>query len=263
MTMTPSRALFAASMIALGITGLVNADFAMVWQHVPTNLPGRTPLAYACAIFEIVAGAGLLWYRTQRAATGVLFPYMLAWLVLLVVPPIIKAPTSVGDWGTFGEIGSMTAGAWYLFATRNDPSARGSTTGMIAARWLLVLTLPMLGVEVIVDAVAAGTAVMQPWLRALPHPAWWAILTGVGSLATCLALLAGIWPRLAATLEAAMVTLIGVVYWAPVLHTGRTATTAFIITLLVAGGIGLVADSYRRTPWLATGQPVWRIDPAN
>lgn len=94
---------------------------------------------------------------------------------------------------------------------------------------------------------------MQPWLQQLPWPAGWAILTGIGSLAACLALLFGVWPRLAATLEAAMVTLIGLLYWAPDLYTGRTATTAFIITLLVAAGIGLVADSYRGSAWFARG----------
>ncbi len=86
----------------------------------------------------------------------------------------------------------------------------------------------------------------------------WACFTGVCSIATALALLFGVWPRLAASMEAMMLGLITVAYWTPALHTGRTATTAFIISALIAAAVWLVADTYRGLPWLATGRPVWR-----
>lgn len=250
-TLQPSRIFFAAAMIALGVTGLVNGDFALVWQNVPAHLPGRTLLAYLCAAIEIVAGIGLLSRRTLQPACAVLFGFMLAWLVLLVLPPVVRAPLDAHAWGGIGEMGAMTAGAWCLFAAHAGAGKSkylgfaAGHSGTHGARWLLVIALAGLGVEVIVAAVQAGDAVMQPWLHRLPWPTAWAVLTGVCSIAACLALLCNVVPRLAATLEAAMVALIGLVYWAPVLHTGRTATTAFIITLLVAAGIWLVADSYR------------------
>lgn len=249
-TLQPSRLFFAACMIALGITGLVNGDFALVWQHVPAHLPGRTVLAYLCAVIEIVLGLGLLFERTLRPAVRILFPYMVLWLVLLQVPGVIHAPGDTGSWGSVGEIAIITAGAWCLFAT--------GAGGIGAARWLLIVALPMIGVEVIVDAVSAGNKVMQPWLQVLPDPMAWACLTGAGSIATALALLFGIWPRFAATVEAAMLGLITVTYWTPDLYTGRTATTAFIISALIAAGVWVVADTYRGLPWLATGQPVWK-----
>lgn len=249
-TLQPSRLLFAAALVALGITGLVNGDFALVWQHVPAHLPGRTVLAYLCAAIEIVLGLGLLFERTLRPAIRILFPYMVLWLVLLQVPGVIHAPGDAGSWGSVGEIAIITAGAWCLFAT--------GAGGIRAARWLLIVALPMIGVEVIVDAVNAGNKVMQPWLQWLPDPMAWACLTGVGSIVACLALLFGVWPRLAATMEAAMLGLITVAYWAPDLYTGRTATTAFIISSLIAAGVWVVADTYRGLPCLATGQPVWR-----
>lgn len=264
MTMRPGRLYFAAAMIALGVSGLVNGDFALVWQHVPAHLPGRTPLAYLCALVELVAGCGLLANRTATLASRVLLPLMLLWLVLLVIPTVIAAPLNAGAWGSFGEVGAMTAGAWCLFATSAGISEThpirfaAGQTGIRGARWLLIIALACLGQEVIVDAVRAGTHIMQPWLQWLPWPAGWAILTGVGSIATSVALLVGVCPRLAATLEAAMVTLIGLLYWAPDLYTGRTATTAFIITLLVGAGIAVVADSYADRAWLATrwfGEP--------
>ena len=258
----PGRLLFAAAMIALGITGLVNGDFALVWQNLPAHLPGRTVLAYVCAAIELATGIGLLFERTLAPASRVLFPYMVLWVVLLKIPEVVRAPLDASAWGGIGEIGTMLAGAWCLFAAsagvRHADIAGAS--GIRAARWLLVFTLAMLGVDVIVAAVEAGDHVMQPWLQALPHPMAWAILSGAGSIAACLGILFGIWPRLAATLEALMVAVIGIVYWGPDLHTGRTATTAFIITLLVAAGAWVVAETYRGLPWFAIGRPVWKRD---
>ena len=251
-TLQPSRVFFAAAMIALGITGLVNGDFALVWQHVPAQVPGRTILAYVCAFIEIAFGIGLLWQRTLAWTCRVLFPYMVLWLVLLEVPGVVHAPLDAGAWGSVGEIAIITAGAWWLFAMH------AGSAGARASRWLLIVALPMIGVEVIVDAVQAGDKIMQPWLQVLPDPMAWACFTGVCSIATALALLFGVWPRLAATLEAFMLALIAVVYWAPALHTGRTATTAFIISFLIAAGVWVVADSWRSVRWFGSGYPAWK-----
>lgn len=256
----PSRVLFAAAMIALGITGIVNGDFALVWQHVPAHVPGRIMLAYICAVIELAFGIGLLWRRTLIWTCRLLFPYMVLWLVLLEVPMAIHSLQHEGNWGSIDEIAIITAGAWCLFVTHTGTRPFGFTTGssgIRGARWLLVVALPMIGVDVIVDAVKAGDKVMQPWLQVLPDPVAWACFTGICSIATALALLFGIWPRLAATLETFMLGLIAVVYWAPDLYTGRTATTAFIISFLIAAGVWLVADSYRNVRWLGNGRPVW------
>lgn len=260
MRLQTGRFLLAVAMIALGITGLVNGDFALVWQNVPAYVPGRTALAYICAVIELTAGLGLLWDRTLMSACRVLFPFMLLWLVVLQIPAVILAPLDSSAWGSFAEMGAMTAGVWCLFATHAGTWERRrfafttGTAGVCASRWLLIVVLPMLGVDVIVAAMNAGAHVMQPWLQHLPWPAGWAVLTGIGSFATCLALLFGVWPRLAATLEAVMVALIGLLYWAPDMYTGRTATTAFIITILVSAGIWVVADSYRERAWFSVGR---------
>jgi uncharacterized membrane protein YphA (DoxX/SURF4 family) len=256
----PSRLFFAACMIALGITGLVNGDFALAWQPVPLQLPGRTVIAYACAVVEVALGLGLLSRRTLAPTCRVLFACMVLWLVLLIVPRVIHSPTVAGNWGSFGEIAIITAGACCLFAahagTRGLNSIAG-LNGVRGARWLLMIALPMIGAEVIVDALHAGDKIMQPWLQVLPDPMAWACLTGICSIAASLALLSGGWPRLATTMEAAMLALIAIIYWGPDLYTGRTASTAFIISLLIAAGVWLVAETYRNVPWLAIGRPVW------
>ena len=103
-TLQPCRLLFAAAMIALGITGLVNGDFALVWQHVPTDVPVRTVLAYICAAIELAFGIGLLLKQTLAWTCRLLFPYMVLWLVLLEIPGVIHAPLDAGAWGSVGEI---------------------------------------------------------------------------------------------------------------------------------------------------------------
>ena len=251
-TLRPSRVLFAAALIALGITGLVNGDFALVWQNVPAHIPGRTILAYVCAVIELALGIGLLWQRTLAWTCRLLFPYMVLWVVLQETTSVVQAPLKFGSWGGGGETAIMTAGVWCLFAA--------GPAGIRAARWLLVIALPMIGAEVIADGMKYGDKVMQPWLQVLPDPRAWACFTGICSFAACLALLFGVWPRLAANLEAAMLALISLAYWGPDLSTGRTATTAFIISFLITAGVWLVADTYRGVPWFETGLPVWKRD---
>ena len=65
------------------VTHGIIGDFALVWQPVPAGMPGRSLLAYLCAITMVVAGAGLLFRQTARLATTVLFVYFLLWLVPL------------------------------------------------------------------------------------------------------------------------------------------------------------------------------------
>lgn len=259
----PSRLLFAAALIGLGVTGLVNGDFALGWQHIPLQqaIPGQTVIAYLCAILEVVTGMGLLAVRTLTISSRILFLYLMLWVVLLEVPVVIDAPCKADSWGAVGEIAAMAAGGWALFAAHAGTWEQKhlrfivGPDGIRAARGLLVASLPMMGLEVLL---LGATYQLPPWLAWLPSSVDWVYLSGIGSLAACLGLLLGIWPRLAASLEAGMLAVITVWFWGPLLHTGRTATTAFLISSLIVAGVWLVADSYGDVPWFATGRPLWK-----
>src|SRR5215467_8983136 len=97
------HAVFATTMIALGILGLIKGDFTPVWQPVPKGLPARQILAYLCAFVSLASGIGLLGRRAAAAAAGVLLAYLLLWLLLLRVPEIFVAPTAQDSWSGCGE----------------------------------------------------------------------------------------------------------------------------------------------------------------
>jgi uncharacterized membrane protein YphA (DoxX/SURF4 family) len=252
-----SHFMFAVAMIALGITGLVNGEFARGQQMIPLqHLPAEDSWAYATAVVEVLIGTGLLFRPTLVAACRALVVFMLLWLVLLELPWVIRTPLVQGPWAGISEKGAIMAGAWCLFASFAGPWEKQhlgflvDERGIRIARFLLIVSLPMLGLDVLIHRYDFS---YQPWLAWLPHPSAWIHLTGVGSLAAFFALLFGVLPRLAATMEAAMMWLITIAYWAPALPTGQTATTAFVASALIATGIWLVADTYRSVPWLASG----------
>src|SRR6266700_2941336 len=86
------HAVFAATMITLGILGLIKGDFTPIWLPVPKAVPAREVLVYLSAIVPLVSGIGLLWQRAAAVASRVLFGFCLAWLLLLDVPHFFLDP---------------------------------------------------------------------------------------------------------------------------------------------------------------------------
>jgi uncharacterized membrane protein len=252
----PGRAAFAGVLIGLGIIGLVNGGFALVWQDVPKGVPAYTALAYLCAVVELLAGLGLNIKATLTLASRAAFVYTVLWVVLLKLPHWFMAPSVIESWGGSGEIGIILAGAWVLFAShagaweqRRLPFAVGER-GIRCARAVFIVSLPMIGIVHLLEGAAVASFV-PAWL---PFPLALAYLTGGASFVAALALIIGVWPRLAAALEAVMLGVITVLCWGPILSTGRTACTAFFISSAITVGAWVIADTYRNVSWTTSGK---------
>jgi len=249
------RILLALAMIGLGVRGLVFGDFAGTWQRIPIeHLPAQAFFIYAVAAIELLTGIGILVPRIAKVSAAVMTVFALLWMVLLKFPAIFYVPTMEAVWLGAGEIAVIVAGAWTVFAAFADPRGRfaGGRNGIRNARLLLVLALPTIGLSHFFY-LAQTVQLMPAWL---PWHGGWAYLAGMGDIAAAFGILFAVLPRLAATLEAAMLWVITLVIWLPVLVSHAQdggAWAAFLMSSAIAAGVSAVADSYRGVPWSASG----------
>lgn len=244
---------FAVSFAGLGVLSLGSGDFALVWQPVPAWVPGRTYLAYASGLVLFAAGIGMLVERTARLATLVMTVNLLLWLLLLRLPRVAMHPTSEGMWLGFGETLVLVVGGWLLLAAQDDGREAKPDSGLRAPRMLYGIALPLIGLSHFVYA--SDTAALVPaWL---PWRMGFAYLGGAGHIAAGLGILFAVFPRLAATLEAAMLSLFTLLVWVPpaaAAPASRFQWTALLVSAAMTGAAWAVAGSLQGAAW---GQVGW------
>jgi uncharacterized membrane protein len=248
--------LLALTLIALGIQGFITADFTAVWEPVPKAVPARALLIYLCAAVSLGSGVGLLLRRSAATAARVLLGWLLLWLLLFRLPVVLRAPATAVSWEGCAETVVIVAGAWALYAARASDWDRRRAAfavgerGMRIARVLFGLALIPLGVAHL--AYIKETAALVPgWL---PAHELWACVTGGAYIAAGVAVLVGIWARLAAALAALQMGLFTLLVWVPIVAAAgpkdpfQWSETWVSWALTVAAWV--VAASYRGTPWL-------------
>lgn len=254
LTLRPGVAALAAAMIALGILGIGNGDFAMVWQPVPAWVPFREALAYAFGAASLAAGLGLLWRRTAAAASEIALWYFFLWWLLLRVPAFIVSP--LANAGGLGENSVALSGALALFAALRAPDGRPDflhgRQGIRLARLLLGIGLLGCG-EAHFRYLRATADFMPSWI---PDHLAWAIATGTGFLTAAVAILVAVWARLAATLATAMMGAFTLLIWLVSVArppADRFHWTGLAVSWTLTAAAWVVAESYRDTAWLAYG----------
>jgi uncharacterized membrane protein len=249
--------LFAVSFAVLGVLSLISGDFALYWQPVPRGLPLREALAYASGLLLLACGLAMLCPRTARLATLIMTVNLLLWLLLLRLPPLLAKPGNAGLWLGLGETLMLVTGGWILLAALSapggEPSAKlaSALTGAKGVRWarfLYGVALPLVGLSHFVYL--KGTASMIPgWI---PFHEGFAYLTGAAHVAAGLGILFAVLARLAATLEAIMISLFTLlVCVASIIDAPATRLpwTAFFISAALAGAAWAVAGSLQGSPW--------------
>lgn len=236
----PGHLLFAIGLAGVGVLSILSGDFAYTWQPVPAWVPWREILAYASGILLLVCGIGMLVERTSRTFALVMTLYVGSWVLLLQAPRVAQAPLDVGMWLGLAESLVLTCGGWIIFASLAGQGGRGTPV----ARFLFGASCLVLGLSHFVFA--GVTAGMVPaWL---PYRIGFAYLTGAGHFAAGLAILFGIVSRLAATLEAIMISLFVLLVHIPGVAAtpgSRMQWTMMFVATALAGAAWSVAGSLR------------------
>ncbi len=242
------HAVFSATMIALGILGLVSGGFTVIWEPVPKGVPAREALAYLCAFVSIGTGLGLLWPRTATWAARLLLAYFLLWLLVFRLPGLFGS-IAVDVYWSVCKSAVLVAAAWvpYVwFASGWDRQHLGFATGdngLRIARALYGLAMIPFGIAHF-QYVQHTASLVPGWLPA--HVAW-TYITGGAFIAAGVAVLVGVCARLAIALSALQMGLFFLLVWVPVMARGSVSAFNWgetVVSWALAAAGWLVADSY-------------------
>lgn len=227
------RHVFAATVIALGVLGLVKGEFMPIWQPVPKDVPAREVLVYACAAVSLAAGIGLLVPRYARLAARVLLVQLAIWVLAFRARDIVHAPGTFNAWDSCAETVVILSAAWLL-------------AGLPARVATILYALAMISFGVGHFIYPHETAALVP--HSLPAPEVWTYATGSAFLLAGAAILAGVLAQLAAALSAAQMGGFTLLVWIPIVAAG--AKSRFVwnelgISAALTAAAWVVADSYR------------------
>jgi len=245
-TLTLGWRVYGLGVMALGAVCLVWGDFDP-GQPVPKSFPDRAALAYAAAVFMLVAGAAVEWRRTAAWGAAVLTAYYALVVVLLMGGRVVLTHyAELGSYSGVAEQLAIAAGGLIVYA------ASANVDASLAAR-LTRLGQLALGVCALLFGAAhffymnLTVPLVPKWLP--PGQEFWAYATGVGHIAAGVAILTGVQARLAAILLTAMYASFTPLVHLPMLLADRSSHWIWAenaLNLALTGVAWVVADSLAR-----------------
>jgi len=230
----------AACAIALALLGILNlayGDFLLQWQPAPKHAAWRTPVAYLSGLLLLGSGIGLLIPSRRQVAALVASVWIGLWVVLLHLPATIAARGNVAVLLGLAECGAMALGICTL-ALKGSSQRSSRIVSSLFGVCLIVFGLSHF-------VYADFTATMVPaWL---PAPLAIAYLTGAIHALAGACLVIGFLTRLAATVEALMMSSFVVLLHIP--HVIADPHNRLELTML---GVALLLTS---AAWLIATQP--------
>jgi uncharacterized membrane protein YphA (DoxX/SURF4 family) len=246
---------YGLGIIAMGLVCLAWGNFDP-GQPVPKEFPGRNVLAYAAAVFMLVAGAAVEWRRTTARGAAALTAYYALIVVILMNGRVALAHyAEFGSYSGMAEQLAIAAGGLIVYAAsaKIDAAlaARLSRLGQLAFG---VCALLFGGAHFFYMNLTAP--LVPKWLP--PTQEFWAYATGVGHIAAGVAILTGVQARLGAILLTAMYASFTLLVHGPMLLADRSdhwiwSENALNIALI--GVAWVVADSLARSRPLTRAVP--------
>jgi uncharacterized membrane protein YphA (DoxX/SURF4 family) len=192
---------YGLGVMAMALVCLAWGDFDL-GQPVPKGFPDRTILAYAAAVFMLVAAATVEWRRTAAWGAAALSAYYTLIVVILMNGRVVLAQyTEFGSYSGAAEQLAIAAGGLIIYAAnaRIDAAlaARLTRLGQLAFG---VCALLFGGAHFFYMSLTVP--LIPKWLP--PSQEFWAYATGMGHIAAGVAILTGVQARLAAILLTVM-----------------------------------------------------------
>jgi uncharacterized membrane protein len=243
------RFLFALSFAATGVLTIVTRDFGLLWRPLAEQSPWHDSLAILAGALLFATAAALFINRTAQVASLMLAAFLLLRELVLQLPGVINHPLVEASWYSASENLILLAGAWTIFSlVPREAGALARFRHVRAGQILFALALPAIGLShfFYLDQTAP---LIPPWL---PFHVPLAYLTGAAHIAAGAAILFDVLPRLAATLEAVMVSLFTLLVWVPMVSshlTNRFDWSEICVSTAIAGAAWAVAESFRGRSW--------------
>ena len=245
-TMTFGWRIYGLGVMAMAMVCLAWGKFDP-GQPVPQDFPARTALAYAAAVFMLVAGAAVEWRRITAWGAAALTAYYALIVVTVMGGRVVLAHyAEFGAYSGVAEQLAIAAGGLIVYAASAHidaaAAARLTRLGQVTFGFCALL---FGGAHFFYMNL---TAPMVPqWLP--PTQVFWAYATGVGHIAAGLAILAGVQARLAAILLTSMFASFTPLVHLPMLLAGPSSRMNWsenALNVALTGVAWVVADSLAR-----------------